>query len=414
VEFTLGDAEWSNGNADDSMKHFERALKHYTAAAAATAGLPGNARRRHDVALTQMRIASKQFWQSRIPEAIETQSRAISEARNLLRDDPNDRDVQQLLAAGLTELSTMKGRTGDFAAASETQAGALKLYESLYQADPADSKLETALAEAYLSTAQLCRTRGEGPAEADNMAKALQHARALAAADSTSPNLQHLLAQVLMNDADCETLRDDSASAAKSLDEAIAIYRKLLAANGSDRTATARLSVAYGALGGVFEKQNKFDDAITAISKAIETLSVQADADPHNAMIQAGIAYYQQLKGMTQTRGGKLDDAIATLRGALATFESTVASTPQDFLARRNSLTTRHALAEALLAAAEKSVNDSGLRKRQVDEAMALLIATREGYAPLIKMDQPDVQDVAAAKELEEQIRALQSPTTQP
>jgi eukaryotic-like serine/threonine-protein kinase len=411
TEFLLADAESRSGNLDAAIQRFQRALEHYTAAAAA---MPGIARRRHDVVLTQTRIASIRFRQSRIAEAIEMESRAVDDARKLLSENPADPGMQTLLAGALTDQCTMKARSGDIAGSNEALAESLRLYETLHQNDPNNSKFELSLADAYLSTAQSDQSRGDQAARSKHIGLALEHARKLTATDGTSAHLQHLMADVLMNESDYQSARGDFAAATKSLDEASAIYEKLLVANAKDRQARERLSVTYGAIGGLLDQQGKFDESIDAISKAIETLNVQANADPDNVMLQAGIAYYQLLKGLTQTKTGQLDDALATLRGALAAFERVVVSSPRDLLARRNELISRRALAEALVATAEKANNDASRRDLLVAEALKLLIATRDGYEPLIKSEQPDVQDVTAAKEVDQQIASLSNPTTQP
>jgi tetratricopeptide (TPR) repeat protein len=288
------------------------------------------------------------------------------------------------------------------------------LFEELVAADPNDAQSERMLADCYLEASTYASLEHDDETRERYLALAMQHARKLAAADSTSPHLQHLLATVLLTEADFRTRLKQYVPASEALDEAIATYERLVGANANDSRAVSMLSVCYGQRGAQLQDQDKHDEAIAMFTKAADTARGQLKTQTNTKRIHAGLAYYAGLIGTSQIKAGRVDEAIATFRAALAAIEPVVAAAPDDGVHVDNEILLRRRLAGALVTKSELPQIEPGQRELLRAEALTLLTGARDDYEKFFSSKKRTKANEEALEEMNSQISGLRGATTQP
>jgi len=210
------------------------------------------------------------------------------------------------LASSPTDLALVQNEVGSLRAAESKPADALVAYREA--ADLAERAGQRALAAHALTNAALVAGRGGQPREAKAL---LDQARNAWRRLSPSHDVAFGLVSVALGYRDVPQLLPDSGDAlwlvaAETLREASGVAETI----GDARSA----SYAWGHLGGLYEAERRYGEALSLTRKAILAAQrVNAPEYPYR---------WQWQSGRLLNAAGRGDDAIAAYRRAVATLQS--------------------------------------------------------------------------------------------
>jgi serine/threonine protein kinase len=398
AETKLADLAFFRADYQTALQRYSAALQHMQQSSAQR---PGELSSRARVIAAAHRVATVKEATRNTAEALKEYDGIVDQARQLVRDFPDEREPLELLANAQQWSYELRLRAGDLDAALAGTAEAVALREKVAAADPENVEAQVNVAVALQMLARCQDFRGKLQEAMTTQKRSTELVGRLVQKDPANARVRSLSGNAQLRFAELAAKSDHLDDAALSYDAAVKTFRDALKDNPSDRQAFRLLNYSLSAYGTLLANQKRFPESIALQREAIALLEAAADAEPNNAVLAGGLAYTQAQLAQTLLDSGNAGDAVAPLRRAIEIDERIFASDPANAQIAWNLVDTRTVLGDALL-----TTGSAGEAKEKYTQARELAVSLQQK-----KMQSPEQ---GMLEKIEAKLAALSHPTTEP
>ena len=272
--------------------------------------------------------------------------KALEYLDSLARDQSNDRQLQEELAAAYEQIAHVQGgmhdpsNLGDHVGAFASYQKAAAIRQRLVEAHPRDRNALRALAECYSS---LGSTQAQYIGDLQNGVATLRKAVAVAeravAAGPPDAHTEDTLADTFLmlgdalGNASYQNL-GDAKGAAELYRKALSIRERLATGEPGDRDRQMHLAMAENRLGMILQSQGDLAGALPPLRKVLEIDEKALAADPENTAHLQNTATANRNLALVLSRSGKPKEGLPFVERAGVLYENLIRADPNDLAAR--------------------------------------------------------------------------------
>ena len=331
-------------------------------------------------------------------------SKGLHYLDRLSRDAGDRPDLKREMAGAYVKVGDVQGRPfnpnlGDTAGARTSYDKAVAIYESLGARTTRDASLRRELATAYLRLSEIAGSTG-GTAEALKHAKtalALQREAAHMSPASEAAAAMGLERELVTSHSrvgDMLSATGDTNAALEQRRLAAALMERLAAAAPDDQNNVRQLGIAYFKLGNQLGNPNYPNVGDTAgaldqLQRAADVFRKATGRYPSNAAIRRNLAIADSAVSDVLLALNRRDEALATQRDALATFEALAAADPANATGRNDIAISESKIGEILDGSGRSSeAVKSYERALSIHQALAASDPGNDGMTLEVASDQ--------------------------
>ncbi len=301
--------------------------------------------------------------------------RALQYLKDLEAAGPGNRDLQLEIAAAYARIGEVQGNlgrahVGDTQAAIESEIRARTLVREVLRANPEDAEARRILAQADERLVRLGAWQGDARGIEGLCREATE---ILGNEAARHPDDAGLRAKALSVAADCRGLNGNWAAALPERRRAVDAYREALAREPANALLSARLAMAHRELAQCWQETRNLAAALACYREAQRVDEARASAAPGAAGAQISLSFDLVEAGWVEHLLGRHREAIADYERALAIQDRMAATDPEDMWMRIEAAKLLNTAAPAYEAAGQRGKAIEILREAaaRLESAMA-------------------------------------------
>lgn len=296
--------------------------------------------------------------------ALSSYQKALSIRQNLVSANPNNKEMQRLLAISYGTVADIYWAKGENANALENYKKALAIDEANANENPADKENQYALAFRYYHIGQTFRKMSDLAGAVENFNKSLEINRQLCSAEPDNKDYCTALATSYLKIGDVHFDLSNYAEALSNHQKAIEALEPF-SKNQEDSYSQRMISIFQHRT--VLDKKGlgDFNEAIKLNLEVITKQKRFAESDPKNEQLRLDLAESYLSLGSLFFETNKFDEAVTYLKKTIVIFEDSLNKNPDDAEAKQSLSNAYKYLGDALLkigkiAQAEDAYKKSG------------------------------------------------------
>ena len=267
----------------------------------------------------------------------------------LAKENPDEIDYQQGLAAADEVLGNVRMAQGNLAEALQSYNASLAIIDHLAKTDLDNVTVwQRDLAVDYSRIGAVLLSQGKQEEALQSYRRAIEFAEAVVKTDPSNTGWLRDLS-VAYNQVGQVLLQQGNPEQSLPLFKKSFAIRESLAKLEPENPVRQRdLSTSYQWIGGVFMQQNKFADALDSYQAELAIAERLAKTDPDNSTWQRDLAGAHEKVGDALQADGKLVEALTSFESSLAIADGLARADPENLIWQRASAFSRGRVAGVL------------------------------------------------------------------